>query len=140
MLSNERVLKTILRDRGYSITKPRLAIFDALQGSSPLFMHELVARLDTAVNRASVYRTIDLFEKLHITNRLSIGWKYKIELSDTFNEHHHHIVCTICNKIEDLLENAALEHEILHLGTQHGYHIASHQIELRGICLNCRKN
>src|SRR5580692_9907794 len=88
-----------LQQAGYSNTRSRRVVFEALQGQEPLSMHELVMACTKQVDRASIYRTIALFEKLGIVQRLQIGWKYKLELSNNFNFHHHHLTCSKCNCI-----------------------------------------
>ena len=60
-------------------------------------MHDLIKRTK-GVDRASVYRAVRLFEQLGIVQRLNTGWKYKIELTDKFAEHHHHLTCLQCGK------------------------------------------
>ena len=130
-------LENILHTNGYSLTSARMAVFQTLKSSEPLYMKELCTTLTNIVDRASIYRIVDLFEKLHITDRLNIGWKYKIELSDVFSDHHHHIICTNCHIIQDLDENSELESTMKSLGKKHGFAITNHQIELRGICAEC---
>ena len=134
----EDQVKTVLKDAGYSATAPRIAVFSALKDSPPQTMNQLVHSVSSSVNRASVYRTIDMFIKLHIVERISIGWKYKLELSDQFSHHHHHIICSLCGRIDELHENQAIESTLKQLSDSHGYSLSSHQIELRGICAACQ--
>jgi Fur family ferric uptake transcriptional regulator len=89
------------------------------------------------MDRASVYRTVGLFEKLGIVQRINIGWKYRIELSDSFAGHHHHLICTNCQtilpidmrNIEDFIELTA---------KQNGFTAVTHQIEIQGLCGKCK--
>lgn len=130
-------LTSILKASGYSITKARLAVFDALTGQEPLAMYELVAKT-TNIDRASVYRAVSLFEELGIVQRLNTGWKYKLELSDAFNEHHHHLTCTNCGRTITMNEDE-LEVLIAKLAAHHHFDAHSHQIEIQGLCRSCRK-
>lgn len=100
-------------------------------------MHELLLACPT-VDRASIYRTVALFEKLGIVQRLQIGWKYKLELTDSFIHHHHHLSCSQCGKIVALPENADLEAALLALATSRGFSAQDHQLEIRGLCGDCR--
>jgi Fur family ferric uptake transcriptional regulator len=88
------------------------------------------------IDRASVYRTIGLFEGLGLVQRLNTGWKYKIELSDTFTEHHHHLTCTNCGKTVAMNEQE-LERFIEQLAREHGFKPSGHQIEIQGVCGGC---
>lgn len=128
---------SLLKEQGCSITKARLAVFEALLGQEPLSMQQLVNRTD-AIDRASVYRAIGLFEQLGIVQRLNTGWKYKIELSDKFAEHHHHLTCTNCGRTIAMNEQA-LERFIEEIAQTHGFTSVAHQIEIQGICHSCRR-
>ena len=139
-MSNLPLLEKKLRDAGQSHTKARRLIFSALEGQEPMSMAELVARVNSSVDRASVYRAIKLFEELGIVHKLQIGWKYKLELSDDFHDHHHHIACVKCGSIQPIQENEGLESSIQTLANEHGFSLLTHQLELRGICHNCQKS
>jgi len=126
----------LLKAHCQSITTARQRVFEALVGQEPLSMHELVGRVNQ-VDRASVYRAITLFERLGIVQRLNTGWKYKIELTDRFNEHHHHLTCASCGKTITMNESE-LETLVSKLARQHGFTPTAHQIEIQGQCQNCR--
>ena len=57
-----------LREAGYSVTSARRRVFKAMQNQGPLTMHEVIER-SKGVDRASVYRTIDLFEEVGIVEQ-----------------------------------------------------------------------
>lgn len=101
-------------------------------------MHELVERT-ASIDRASVYRTIELFEQLGIVQRLNTGWKYKIELSDKFTDHHHHVTCVQCDKTVAMNEQE-LERFIEQIAHHHGFVPTAHQIEIQGLCQACQSS
>ena len=135
MSSVEETFQQMLQTAGYSRTTARSVVFEALLGQEPLSMHDLVARA-TQVDRASVYRAIELFERLGIVQRLNTGWKYKIELTDKFSAHHHHVTCTECGRTVALREDE-LELFIEQLAQNHGFKPTTHQIEIQGVCQAC---
>jgi Fur family ferric uptake transcriptional regulator len=98
-------------------------------------MRDLTERA-AQVDRASVYRAVELFEALGIVQRLNTGWKYRLELTDKFAAHHHHLTCTNCGKTIAMNE-AELERVIEQLARSHGFRPTAHQIELQGICAVC---
>lgn len=100
-------------------------------------MRELAERCH-GVDRASMYRTVALFERLGIVQRLQAGWKYKLELSDTFHEHHHHATCQRCGQVTPLPEDPKLETYLRHLAAAHRLTLQSHQLELSGLCPGCQ--
>lgn len=132
------LLQKILKDNDYSLTKPRQLVCEILLGSDPLAMRDLVNKAGGRIDRASLYRTIALFEKLGIVQRIYIGWKYKIELSDIFTHHHHHISCLKCGKIVAITEEDKIEQLIENLAAKHGFVAQNHQLEIRGLCPSCQ--
>jgi Fur family ferric uptake transcriptional regulator len=100
-------------------------------------MKELINKTPAMMDRASVYRTVTLFEKLGIVQRINIGWKYRIELSDKFADHHHHLVCTKCSKIIPI-DADNLEVFIEQVAAQNKFKAINHQVEIQGLCNKCR--
>ena len=130
-------LRDILKKDGYSLTKPRRAVFQFLLNKEPIAIGDITKALLSTVDRASVYRTVILFQKLGIIQRHNVGWKYTIELSDIFTEHHHHLTCISCGKVTPINEKA-LEGLVEDLARQYGYRATGHQIELQGYCETCQ--
>ena len=129
--------RQLLKASHQSITNARLAVFTALLGQEPLSMHQLIERV-RVVDRASVYRAVELFERLGVVQRLHTGWKYKLELTDKFAEHHHHLTCTQCGRTISMNE-ADLEQVIARLAASHHFTPTTHQIEIQGLCQLCGK-
>lgn len=138
-MSTQETFEKSLREGGQSITKPRQAVFDALQHHRSLTMAELV-RSCPAVDRASVYRTVDVFEKLGIVVRIPNGWKYRLELGEAFHEHHHHATCERCGASIAFPEDKILEKRLEALAAVRSFKLSSHQIELVGVCAACQAN
>lgn len=132
------ILSEKLKKHGYSLTKARRDVFNALKGKEPLTMSEIV-RSTSSADRASVYRTIALYEELGIVHKINIGWKYKIELTDLFHEHHHHLHCKNCGVIIPLASDKILEDRINTVSANNGFTAVEHQLEIVGTCANCTK-
>lgn len=136
MVSPKDVFIKLLKQNGHSITSARVAVFDALVGCESININALVKRVGQ-IDRASVYRAVDLFEQLGVVQRLHTGWKYKIELTDRFAEHHHHLTCTNCGKTISMNEQE-LELLISKLARDYDFTPTAHQIEIQGLCRDCR--
>jgi len=136
MSQSEAKIATILHDNSLSLTKQRQLVFELLEDSEPLSMHELYALSKDSLDRASLYRTVSLFEKLGIIQRVNIGWKYKVELSDSFAGHHHHLTCLKCHKVIPINE-AELEAFIGSVAASHNFRPLEHQVEIQGVCRLC---
>ncbi len=129
--------KQILRDNKVSVTQARLDIFTTLlKNSIPLKKAE-IATLTLSVNRASIYRTLELFDRLSITSTLVRGWTPFVELAEPFKSHHHHLQCTHCQQLSRL-DSSELEQLVDHIALTHGYKMISHHIELLGLCSSCQ--
>lgn len=127
--------KRRLREHGYSMTAPRLAIFRYLQANHPAHLSSIIAD-NPGIDRASVYRTLTLFRELDMIQDIITGGQKMIELMDTFDSHHHHISCVRCGR-SVTVEDAELERRLAMLAETHGIVPVSHQIEVSGICKNC---
>lgn len=132
-----RLFKAIVKKYGHSFTKPRRQMFQILQEKDSLTIPQLISLLSRH-DQATVYRNIKLFEQLGIINRLRLGWKSKLELSDVFKHHHHHFSCVNCGKITILKENPVIELEIIKLTKRRDFKAMDHQLEIRGLCPNCK--
>ncbi len=82
-------------------TTQRVALLRTLlRASRPLSVEELTRSLRGALDTATAYRTLDAF--------IEAGIAHQVELSagkalyEIAGEHHHHVVCTSCNRIEDV--------------------------------------
>lgn len=132
------ILKEKLKSGGYSITKPRQQVFEVLQTDSPITMSNLYKRLSPDVDRTTVYRVIELFENLGISQKISHGWKYTIELTDQFTPHHHHFTCTKCSDVIIFDEPILLDRMLQELSFENSIQIDSHSLELSGLCAKCK--
>lgn len=130
-------LQALLKKSGASFTASRRLIFDLLLSQEPQSLQALVAKASSKVDRATVYRTIELFERLGVVHRLNIGWKYKIELSDVFLGHHHHFYCTACDTTYNLPVSSMLETMIDATVKKENLSPRGHQLEVYGLCANC---
>lgn len=130
--------KDLLRDNGNFVTMPRLRLFGNLQSHPALTMKELI-KLTSKHDQVTVYRNIDLFEKLGVINRIRLGWNTKIELSDIFQHHHHHMSCVQCGKVWTLPEDPLIEKQIAELTRSKMFKAYDHQLEIRGVCSGCQK-
>jgi len=138
MITSMQSIAKVLKDHGYSATRPRKLVFMTLLDKEPQSMGEIASALNGVIDRVSIYRTVTLFESLGIVDRLSTGWKHKFELSDSFTKHHHHVTCIRCNKIVSFEESDAIKQVLKEQAKQVGYLETGHQLEIRGICDSCQ--
>jgi len=137
--SEETMFQKVLAEHGYSRTKARQIVFELLIAPEPQSMADLTKKAAGKLDRASVYRNIALFEQLGIVHRIYIGWKYKLELSDDFLAHHHHLSCLRCGKVIDIHDDAGVEAFIAAVTQKFGFKPRRHQLEVDGVCAACQK-
>lgn len=136
-IDNEK-FTNMLKQRKLRLTGARLSLYNFLSDNNqPISINKLVASLSAKADRASVYRNIELFEKIGIINKVYTGWKYRVELSEQFRPHHHHLSCRKCGKITPISLGDQMEKAIENFGDKHGFKITDHQIELNGLCRKC---
>ncbi|KKQ39664.1 MAG: ferric uptake regulation protein [Candidatus Magasanikbacteria bacterium GW2011_GWA2_37_8] len=122
-------LKKQLVKAGYKMTAPRIAVLEELSVSRhPISVRNLHKKIK-AVNRASVYRTLNLLEESHLVNVEVIG---KEKLYCLANVPHHHIICKQCGYMEEIKCNH-------NFGYFKNFSNIHHQLTLTGVCNKCAK-
>lgn len=129
--------KKALKDAGHSITVPRIAVFDYLLGRGPVTINEVIDATLLRADRASIYRALELFRELGIIQDVVIGGHRVIELSENFSSHHHHLTCINCGHTLDITDKA-IEKRMNSLAEYFGFESVGHQVEISGLCANCR--
>ena len=137
-VSAERIY-ILLKEAGYRLTKPRRAVCRVLLDTQkPLSIEDIHARLaDRTINRVSIYRTIQILCDLGVARRLQFHEGFaRYEPADAFGRHHHHFVCTLCGRVEDIntCPLAATEQAI---SRRTHSRVTSHSLEFYGICGTC---
>jgi Fur family ferric uptake transcriptional regulator len=90
------------------------------------------------VGIASVYRILDLLADQGYVQRVDIGDAItRFEPAHPDGDHHHHLVCNSCGKVE-AFEDEALERALEQVERKTGYTTAGHDVLLRGACQDCR--
>jgi Fur family transcriptional regulator, ferric uptake regulator len=101
-------------------------------------LHDAVRARGARVGIASVYRTLDGLDELGLVQRVDLGdGVSRFERADPHGDHHHHLVCGDCGKVEPF-EDPALEAVIAGIAGGRGYDVAAHDVVLRGACGDCR--
>lgn len=97
---------------------------------------ELDRRLDS-VGRATVYRTLDQLEQLHLVHRVEIGGDAAGYERVDPDQHHHHLVCEQCGHLAPF-SDPSLEQAIEAISRNADFEVAAHDVVLRGICPDCK--
>lgn len=89
------------------------------------------------VGIASVYRTLEHLSREGYVQRIDIGaGTTRFEPIQADGEHHHHLVCDDCGKVEAFADEE-LERALRRVERRTGYSVAGHDVVLRGACDDC---
>jgi Fur family transcriptional regulator, ferric uptake regulator len=103
-------------------------------------LHEQARARGERVGIASVYRALESMDSLGLVQRVDLGdGVARYEPSHPGGEHHHHLVCDDCGKVEPF-EDPTLESAIERVADGRGYSVAAHDVVLRGACEDCRED
>lgn len=97
---------------------------------------EIDRRLDS-VGRATVYRTLDQLEQLHLVHRVEIGGDAAGYERVDAEQHHHHLVCEECGRLAPFADRS-LERAIEAVSRKADFEVAAHDVVLRGKCPDCK--
>ncbi len=91
-----------------------------------------------AVGIASVYRALDQLVELQLVQRVELGDGIaRFEPSHRDGEHHHHLVCDACGKVEPFAD-PGLEQALEDAARRLDYGMLAHEVVLHGRCDDCR--
>ena len=89
------------------------------------------------VGIASVYRVLDQLSDLGLVHRVDLGGgTTRFERALPGGEHHHHLVCDGCGRVEQF-SDARLESSLTRVAGSHGYALGGHDVVLHGECPDC---
>jgi Fur family transcriptional regulator, ferric uptake regulator len=109
---------------------------DCLLSAQEIF--DTLRRERRPVGIASVYRVLDVLAELGLVQRLDLGEGLsRYEAVRPGGDHHHHLVCDDCGKVEAFVDQP-LERALSDLAGRLGYAVGGHDVLLRGACADCR--
>jgi len=89
------------------------------------------------VGIASIYRSLEQLARDGYIQRVEIGDdSARFEPIHPGGEHHHHLVCGDCGKIEAFADDG-LERALSELERRTGYTVEGHDVVLHGACSDC---
>ncbi|MEX1140962.1 MAG: Fur family transcriptional regulator [Thermoleophilaceae bacterium] len=137
----EHTLRT-LANAGYRASGPREEVIGAIAdvGCSVTAREigDLLRERGSGVGLASVYRALDLLDRLGLVQRFDVGEGVaRFEPAHPDGDHHHHLVCDSCGTVEPF-EDDALEQAIHRVSGRTEFAVAAHDVTLHGECPSCR--
>ena len=129
----------LLRRRGFRMTPQREVILEAISaGHGHTAFDEIFARVQArsaAMNRATLYRTLEFLRQQRLVFSAEIGGQTVYEIAQ--EEPHHHLVCVNCGATEELPHDE-VKPFFDQLERQHQFTVLTNHLALFGLCRNCR--
>ncbi|WP_443217752.1 Fur family transcriptional regulator [Saccharothrix sp. CCNWYY140] len=137
--SSPKALRKTLHDRGMRMTPQRQLVLDAVRDLGHATPEQICHRVQATaptVNITTVYRTLDLLDRLGMVRHTHLGHGAPTYSVD---EHEHvHLVCHKCGRVDeapcDLLTPAAGT-----LRQRFGFELDASHLALSGTCRDCLK-
>jgi Fur family transcriptional regulator, ferric uptake regulator len=134
--------EAIMRRAGHRVTSQRLTILDAVcdaNGHTTLGeIYAQVRKIDSSIDRSTLYRTLKLFVDLGLVVSADTGdgeTYYEIAKQ----QHHHHLVCRQCGQ-EQEIDHAVMQPMFDQLRETYGFTAATDHLVVFGRCKTCAGN
>lgn len=128
-----------MREHGFRVTPQRQLILDAICAgaghTTPEEIYQRVHAKASAVNLATVYRTLIFLRELHLITELRVADKTYYEIATEVP--HHHLICRLCGKTEQISHEVV---EALFVQIEHAqqFLVETDHLALIGVCKVCR--
>ena len=138
------------RGCGYRLTIGREAILEVLsKAQRHLSAEDIYMKLHPRypnIGLTTIYRTLDVLSNIGLVYKFDFGdgrARYELAEGPKGMDHHHHLVCTNCNRVVDYTEFIDDEVELLQktekgLSKKYDFRITNHLIQFYGLCDDCK--
>ncbi len=124
-------------EKGLRLTGPRRVIAGVLEAAADHpdveELHARVARRDPGVSRATVYRTVKLFESAGLIERVDFG-DGRARYETAARAHHDHLIDLTSGKVTEFVD-PEIEKLQERIARRLGYRLTGHRMELYGVPL-----
>lgn len=128
---------------GQRFTTGRRHIVDVLATADrPLSIPEIL-EATPELAQSSAYRNLASLERVGVVTRVvtSDEWA-RYELSEDITGHHHHLVCSHCGAVTDVVVPDDVEHRLDStlgvVAASAGFRLQHHRLDLIGVCAQCQ--
>jgi Fur family transcriptional regulator, ferric uptake regulator len=130
-----------MASQGRRLTRQRVHVAEALASAKrALSAQELYERIQAThptLGRATVYRALEAQVQDGMAGRFERDGHVSAYIACDA-EHHHHLVCTKCQRVEDL-DEAAVAPLLASVGRRHDFQVDHAALDLYGLCRSCRR-
>lgn len=127
--------------RGRRLTRQRVIVAEALAAArralSAQELYERISATHPTLGRATVYRALEAQVQDGMASRFERDGHVSAYVACDAN-HHHHLVCTRCQRVEDLDETVVAP-LLASVGRRHDFQVDHAALDFYGLCGSCRK-
>jgi Fur family transcriptional regulator, zinc uptake regulator len=133
-------------EKGLAFTPLRRQVYELIAAdNTPVGAYDLLDRLKKQRANAApvtIYRALDFLLEAGLIHRIDALQAYAACEVHGHGEHEHAdhgglvLVCSRCKQLTEF-EDPQLEREIERTALEHGFQVAHHLIEIRGLCGRC---
>lgn len=134
----------LLAHDGQRYTPSRRRLVEVLESAHhPMTIPDILTRAG-GMAQSSAYRNLAVLEKAGVVTRVVTADEFgRYELAEHLTgHHHHHLVCTECGTVFDVVVPDELEQQLdealARLAGRHGFEVTEHRLDLIGRCASCR--
>lgn len=130
-------LLAVFTNHHLRVTASRVSILRIFKKATTPLSPVDIAKTNPTIDKVSIYRTIEVFEKIGLITSIAHGWKRRYELAAPFRPHHHHLLCNSCGTIEEI-QSDKLEKMVRSIADEQGFKVTGHTFEISGLCSKCK--
>ncbi|MBM4434471.1 MAG: transcriptional repressor [Chloroflexi bacterium] len=135
-----KALESRITSRGRRLTSQRLVVAQALADAGAAIsaqeLHERLRRRHPRLGLATVYRALEAQVESGMARRLERPGHVYVYVACS-PEHHHHLVCTSCQRVRDADESVVAS-MVRGVRERHGFAVDHARLDLYGLCAACR--
>lgn len=136
---NSSQITVEIKKNGHRLTRARSAIIELFCNvKHPItaqYIQKNLSNSQIAVNKTTIYRELVFLTGQNIITSVSLT-PDTLSYELVHGEHHHHIICNDCGKIEDII--LPTEKFLDDAKKQTNFALHSHSLEFYGQCRQCK--
>lgn len=130
-----------MTSQGRRLTRQRVIVAEALASAkralSAQELYDRIKRTHPTLGRATVYRALEAQVQDGMAGRFEREGHVSAYVACDA-QHHHHLVCTSCQRVEDVDENVVAP-LLASVGRRHEFQVDHAALDFYGLCRSCRR-
>jgi Fe2+ or Zn2+ uptake regulation protein len=140
-IHQEVALRLASQEQRY--TRLRKALIETMADAGrPVTIVEILYQ-NPGLSQSSAYRNVSVLIDAGAARRVAGTDDHgRFELAEDLSGHHHHLVCSTCGKVADVLPSARLERAFAEAARtaagREDFAVTDHRFDLVGLCADCQ--